>query len=189
LLYPARVNAVYGTHTAGKTWLGLYLARLNAEAGGHTLVIDYEDSDVGIAERCLALDPKLAEHVSYVAPDGPVNGSHLEHVIRSRGVTLVILDSVGESMSAAGLDSNLEPDVTRWFTDVPDTIAALGPAVLIIDHIAKKQDGTPSPVGSFRKSAAITGAQFALENKVGFSRERRELAQLEVRIRLDQDLL
>jgi len=170
LLYPSRVNAVYGTHTAGKTWLGLHLARLNAESGGHTLVIDYEDSDVGIAERCLALDPSLAEHVSYVAPEGPINGSHLEQIIRQRRVTLVLLDSVGESMSVAGLDSNLEPDVTRWFREVPDTIAALGPAVLIIDHIAKKQDGTPSPVGSFRKSAAITGAQFALENRVGFSR-------------------
>jgi hypothetical protein len=172
LLYPGRVNAVYGTHTAGKTWLSLLMAQLNADAGGQTLLIDYEDSADGIADRCLAMSPALAESVLYVAPDGPINAASLAPIIESEGITLVLLDSVGESLAMGGYDSNAERDVTQWFTEVPDAIAALGPAVLIIDHIAKKNDGTPSPVGSFRKSAAITGAQFALENRIGFSRDR-----------------
>lgn len=178
LLYPGRVNAFYGAHTAGKTWTALYLARLNAQAGGRTLMLDYEDTADGVAARCSALDAKLAESVSYVAADGVLVASGLRPIIEIRDITLVILDSVGESMSAAGLDSNSEQDVTQWFTEVADGIAALGPAVLLLDHIAKRQDGTPSPVGSFRKSAAITGAQFALENKVGFSRERQGWSQL-----------
>ncbi len=178
LLYPGRVNAVYGSHTAGKTWLALHLASVNADAGGRTLVLDYEDSAEGIAARCLALGGDLAESVVYLAPDGPLNPASLARIVEAEGITLVVLDSVGESLAAGGYDSNSERDVTQWFTQVPDALAALGPAVLIIDHIAKKQDGTPSPVGSFRKSAAITGAQFALENKEGFSREREGYSRL-----------
>lgn len=172
LLYPGRVNAVYGTHTAGKTWLALYMAKLNMEAGGKTLIIDYEDSPVGFADRCRALDVRLAKAARYVAPQGRVNITDLASVIQDEDISLVIIDSAGESLAAGGYDSNSERDVTEWFTLVPDALAALGPAVLLLDHIAKKQDGTPSPVGSFRKSAAITGAQFSMENKVGFSRER-----------------
>jgi hypothetical protein len=171
LLYPGRVNAVYGTHTAGKTWVGLYLARENAPFG-RTLIVDYEDTAEGIADRCVGLDAELVTSVRYVAPEGPLNTEALRRTIEDEGVTLVIIDSVGESLASMGLDSNVERDVTRWFTQVPDALAAMGPAVLLIDHIAKKQDGTPSPVGSFRKSAAITGAQFALENRIGFSRQR-----------------
>lgn len=172
LLYPGRVNALYGTHTAGKTWTALHLARCNAEAGDETLLIDYEDSEVGLAARCLALDPKLAKSVHYLAPAGALRPEDFAEDLRYHRITLVIIDSVGESMAACGYDSNSEQDVTRWFTEVPDAFAEMGPAVLVLDHIAKKQDGTPSPVGSFRKSAAITGAQFALENGSGFSKER-----------------
>ena len=171
LLYPGRVNAVYGTHTAGKTWVGLYLARENA-LDGKTLIVDYEDTAEGITTRCLGLDADLVKTVWYVTPEGPLDTEALRRTIEDEGVTLVIIDSVGESLASMGLDSNVERDVTQWFTQVPDALAAMGPAVLLIDHIAKKQDGTPSPVGSFRKSAAITGAQFALENKIGFSRQR-----------------
>lgn len=170
LLYSGRVNAVYGTHTAGKTWTALYLSLLNAEAGGRTLFIDYEDSAEGLAARCMAMDPKLPSSVMYHGPSDVMTAASLAPVVELRGVTLVVIDSTGESMAASGYDSNSEKDVTAWFTDVPDGIAALGPAVLLLDHVAKKQDGTPMPVGSFRKSAAITGAQFSLENKAGFSR-------------------
>lgn len=169
LLYPGRVNALYGTHTAGKTWTALYLASRNE---GQTLFLDYEDTEAGVAARCMALSPGLASSVSYFAPQGAVSAAALEAFIAQHDITLVIIDSTGESLAAAGYDSNSEQDVTAWFTEVPDAIAALGPAVLLLDHIAKKQDGTPSPIGSFRKSAAITGAQFALENRVGFSRLR-----------------
>lgn len=169
LLYPGRVNALYGTHTAGKTWTALYIA---SQKEGRTLMLDYEDTAAGVAARCVALDQGLAASVSYLAPEGAVSAAALASIIERDEITLVIIDSTGESLAAAGYDSNSEQDVTAWFTEVPDAIAALGPAVLLLDHIAKKQEGTPTPIGSFRKSAAITGAQFALENVVGFSRSR-----------------
>jgi hypothetical protein len=170
LLYPGRVSALYGSHTAGKTWTALHIASLEAAQGGKVLLLDYEDSVEGVAARCIAIGGGLEESVMYHAPEGVITASALAHTVEAKGITLVIIDSVGESMAASGYDSNSELDVTAWFTEVPDGIASLGPAVLVLDHIAKRQDGTPQPVGSFRKSAAITGAQFALENKVGFSK-------------------
>jgi hypothetical protein len=174
LVYAGRVNLFYGSYTAGKTWLVLHLARLNAESGGRTLFVDYEDTEDGVAGRCLALDETLPKSIDYMGvPSGVrLNPQRLARLVEKEGYTLVIIDSLGEAMASVGLDSNLELDVTRWASEVPDVIAAAGPAVALLDHIAKKQDGTPTPVGSFRKGAAITGAMFALENKVGFSRER-----------------
>lgn len=171
LLYAERVNGVYGNYTAGKTWFSLYLAKLNMEEGGSTLLVDYEDSALGIADRCRMLHPKLAGAVAhYRPPAGAVPVDDLRDIIEERGVTLVIIDSTGEALAAAGCNPNSDEEVARWFRTVPDALAELGPAMLLLDHIAKKNDGTPTPVGSFRKGAAITGAQFVLENKVGFSR-------------------
>jgi hypothetical protein len=173
LLYEGRVNALFGDYTAGKTWVALHLAQLNAEErGGRTLFIDYEDSALGITARCRALDPKLPHSVTYV--DGStierLNVRELGYHVEELGITLVVIDSTGMSLAAEGADGNADDDVAKWFRTVPYAIAHLGPAVLLLDHVPKKADGRPTPVGSFRKGAAITGAQYALVSKNGFSR-------------------
>lgn len=169
LLYAKRINSVYGSHTAGKTWFSLWCAN---ESEQPTLYIDYEDSASGFKARTSAMDEKLSKKVVHHRPTGPINVTSVLAAIERFGVGLVVIDSVGEAMASMGLDSNAEKDTTRWMAEVADAIADAGPAVLLVDHIAKKNEGTPTQVGSFRKAAAITGASFVLENKVGFSREK-----------------
>lgn len=166
LLYERRINSVYGSHTAGKTWFALWCA---TQVQKLTLYVDYEDSAAGFRARAKALDQGLLDKVLFMRP-APVEV--ILGVVEQYGVGLVVIDTVGEAMAAMGLDTNAEKDTTRWFAEVPDRIAEAGPAVLLLDHVAKRADGKPSPVGSFRKSAAITGASFALENVVGFAKDK-----------------
>ena len=98
--------------------------------------------------------------------------------------TLVVLDSVGEFLSAHGANENWDTDVSKWlFAFFARRLAAAGPAVVLIDHDAKGSDGSSS-AGSKRKRAGLTGASYNvyLENEAdAWTRERGGFAIISTR--------
>jgi hypothetical protein len=87
--------------------------------------------------------------------------------------TLVVIDSVGEAMSHAGIDSNSDPEVAAWMTQAK-MIARWPsrPAVVLLDHVTKNQNAdnpARGAIGSQRKLAAITGAAYRVHVTTPFA--------------------
>lgn len=71
-----------------------------------------------------------------------------------------------------------DDDTARWFRRLPTAIAKLGPAVVVLDHVVKADDGGLWPIGSQRKRAAISGAQYMQTVVRPFARDRAGAAKL-----------
>lgn len=175
LFSSGKVNAIYGSSTAGKTWISLDTARrLYAETGRRTVYVDAEDGPKGFAQRAIQMDESLLDALLYFPAHGGLNDpARLFALVKANDVGLVIVDSLGELLAGADGDSNQEKDVTRWLANNIRPLADLGPAVVLIDHTAKAKPGVEATqVGSFRKQAAITGNQYRAQSKVSFSRNK-----------------
>jgi hypothetical protein len=139
-------------------------------AGRDVVCIDYEDDEEGVTTRLidLGLEPDtIAERFHYKRPE---ERYALEASVKMRDLVercrprLVIIDSVGEAHAVDGVKGNDDDDVARWFRRYPRSIAGLGPAVVVIDHVPKAKDRPAGyAIGSQRKRAAITGAAFMVE--------------------------
>lgn len=178
LIYPGRVNGLYGDSTAGKTWTSLLFCCQVLDRGGAVLFVDFEDDPTGSVDRLLRLgvDPAvIVDRFAYVSPEERLNDSGREvllALVAELEPKLVVIDSTGESMAVDGTKPNDDDDVARWMKRFPKAVARLGPAVLLVDHVVKaKGDAGLWPIGSQRKRAAITGAAYVQECVKGFSKE------------------
>ena len=166
LFYAGKVNGVAGASGSGKSWTGLHAAVQQLQHGQHVVYVDLEDDAAGLLGRLLDLgaDPQVIPPLfHYVQPDEPYSDAaarRMADTIAAHSPTLVVLDSTGESMALDGAKPNDDDDVARWFRRLPTAVAALGPAVLVLDHVVKAEDGGLWPIGSQRKRAAISGAQY-----------------------------
>lgn len=177
LFYPAEVNGIHGASGSGKTWFALFGCAQEVRAGQFVVYIDHEGNPRGIVRRLLALGvsaDEIASRFLYVQPESafPEGGEALVTLVRDLRPSLVVIDSTGEGLALHGANPNADEEVARWFQHVPRRIAALGPAVGLIDHGAKASGSELWPIGSQRKRAAITGAQFYAETMTEFSREK-----------------
>ncbi|MGC0271723.1 AAA family ATPase [Pseudactinotalea sp. Z1739] len=169
LFYAGKVNGVAGASGSGKTWTALHAAAQQIAAGHHAVYVDLEDDEVGVVGRMLDLgaDPDLlagpGARFHYLHPEEAFTDASAEHLaatIRKYRPTLVVIDSTGESMAIDGAKPNDDDDTARWFRRLPTSIANTGPAVVVLDHVVKADDGGLWPIGSQRKRAAINGAQY-----------------------------
>lgn len=167
LFYPGRVNSLFGESGSGKTWIALAAAAECLRRGQRVLMVDWEDNVRGVAERLINIgltvdDVRLVDYIN------PTTGL-LTGLARLRKLSgpfgLVVLDSTGEAMAAAGVDSNDDSDVARWFALVKLLCLLPGhPPVLLPDHVPKSSEApTAYAIGSQRKRAAITGASYRVD--------------------------
>ncbi|MEO6627898.1 MAG: AAA family ATPase [Aquihabitans sp.] len=171
LIYKCRVNAIFGESGVGKTWVTLAAIAEVIRNGGTVMQIDLEDTPHGIVARLIALGltPKqIREQFIYLSPEtgwSAVAQAVVAQIIEDRHPELVVIDSVGEAMAAAGVKGNDDDDVARWFVQFPKFIAHRGPAVIIVDHVPKDPNA-PSRymIGSQRKTAATNGAIYRVES-------------------------
>lgn len=177
LFYPGRVNGIHGDSNAGKTWTALVCCAQQIEVGEVVVYIDLEDDAAGVVSRLLDMgadpDHVLARFV-YVGPSERLDGiarGLLAELLAERRPSLVVVDSTGEGLALDGANPNADEEVARWFRTVPRFIADQGPAVLVLDHAAKADDGGLWPIGSHRKRAAIDGAQYVQRVVRPFSRD------------------
>ena len=171
LFYRGKVNGVAGESGAGKTWTALHATAQEVNAGRRVFYIDHEDDGVGITTRLLdmGLDVAALSGVLYFNPDERPTAddlAFLRAMVTEHRPTLVVVDSTGEGLSLAGANPNADDEVAAWFRIVPGALAGItydaeaGPAVVVLDHVTKTDEGGLWPIGSQRKRAAISGAQY-----------------------------
>lgn len=169
LFYRGKVNGVAGASGSGKSWTALVAAAQRMQAGEHVVYVDLEDDAAGVVARLLDLGvaPELLHgpgaRFHYLSPNEAYStfaAAHVEALVVSLPATLVVIDSTGESMALDGAKPNDDDDVARWFRRLPTRLARLGPAVVVLDHVVKAEDGGLWPIGSQRKRAAVSGAQY-----------------------------
>lgn len=187
LLYRGKVNGLAGESNAGKSWTALVIARQELESGEGVLYLDLEDDGVAMTDRLLQMGADLdqvAERFAYVNPgtrfDTDARAALLA-ILDRLAPSLVVIDSVGEALSLEGMRPNEDDEVARWFRLLPRWLAghACEPAVLVLDHVPKV-DGGLWPIGSQRKRAAVTGAQYMQERRAPFSQRRAGYSALKV---------
>jgi hypothetical protein len=177
LFYRGKVNGVAGASNSGKSWTALVAAVQELEDGHHVVYVDLEDDAAGVLERLLALGAvpdDILSRFHYLHPDesyGVAAATHLTALVEQVAPTLVVIDSTGESLALDGAKPNDDDDVARWFRRLPTRIARMGPAVVVLDHVVKADDGGMWPIGSQRKRAAISGAQYMQVSVKGFDRD------------------
>ncbi len=174
LLYPGRCHGLAGEPEALKTWLAAYAGLQTAQAGGRVLYIDYESSAGELAERLVDLgapDDAL-RRILYIGPLHPADAHDFATLRRliDDGVRLVVIDGLTEAFASEGLDVVSNRDTAVWMAKYPRRIAALGPAVLLIDHLTKSTTGRGRyALGAGHKLAAVD-AQFELIRQDPFGR-------------------
>jgi len=169
LLYAGKINMFLGRPGTGKTWIALLAVAQVIQGGRAALFLDHEDS-IGTCWRRLALlgctDEQIRERLLYVQPSmwgTPEDLARLAALTESSDIALVVVDSVGESMSMAQADQNDDPAVARWLRTLARRLTAAGPAVLLLDHLPKDSPEVGTwPIGSQRKLAGADGAVYAV---------------------------
>lgn len=188
LLYPGRTSGIAAESGAGKTFTALRLTQTELEDGRSVVYVDFEDTAIGVVARLLAMGVPSgviadSRRFAYVQPDESFLGASVVRfmtLIAAMQPSLVVIDSTGESMALEGADPNSDDQVARWFQQLPTAVARLGPAVLLIDHLPKADNGASSPIGSQRKRAAISGVQLiqSVKKSMAFARGRAGEAEL-----------
>ncbi|WP_143556854.1 AAA family ATPase [Serinibacter salmoneus] len=184
LFYAGRVNGLAGESGGGKTWAALAAVAQELEAGNGVAFVDLEDDAAGILSRLLDLgtDPEaIRARFAYVHPDQRLTEADREHMgmlLDSLRPSLVVIDSTGEGLALEGANPNADEEVARWFRILPRWVADQGPAVVILDHVTKADSEGLWPIGSQRKRAAISGAQYMLRVVKPFDRTTAGYARL-----------
>ncbi len=163
LLYPGRIHAVNGESESLKTWLALHgVVQCIRERGNVALYLDFEDIAESVCARLLGLGlnaGEILEQFVYVRPDQALDlaaGQVLERIITSRRPELAVIDGVTEAMALEGLDLIDNADVAAWLTRLPRRIKDLGPAVVLIDHVAKHTENRKrGSIGAQHKLAGV----------------------------------
>lgn len=170
LLYTGRINGLFGESGSGKSWMAMHATAEALSAGTPVLYIDLEDHLPSVTARLLALGVDadvLGDLFDYIAPDAPYTlpaRVAVEQLVNQRRHTLVVIDSTGEAMALDAAKQNDDDAVAQWHRRLPKAIAALGPAVVLIDHVPKAADAPSNySIGSQRKRAAIDGALYRVD--------------------------
>lgn len=181
LLYPGRVHSIAGEPEGGKSWVAIVAAVQCIVSCRHVVYIDYEDTAAGIVSRLLALGATpddIRAYFHYARPDRGVD-SPAKYFLAAQHVELrpafVAIDGVTEAMMMQGLKVAEQEDVASFYDMLPRYIAGLagehdeGPAVLLIDHVAKDQESRGRwAIGAQHKLAGISGAAYTLERILPF---------------------
>lgn len=185
LFYPGRVNGLLGESGSGKSWVALCAAAQELNDAGQVLYIDLEDHAASLAQRLIALGvtkDNIERGLFYVQPElgyGMDSSRDTEQLVADQGVTLVVIDSVGEAMALQAMKQNDDDEVARWFRMLPRRLAALGPAVVLVDHVPKSKDAPAGfAIGSQRKRAAIDGHSIRTEQVKPLGRGRAGVVKL-----------
>lgn len=177
LFYAGAVNGLHGPPVAGKSFLALMACRSELAAGRAVAYLDLEDTPHSIKRRLtadLGVPDEYLSRFVYLRPSGPLQDkprAALLKLLAERGVGLVIIDSTGEALAAQGKKPNEDDEVSQWFQYLPEAMARRGHTVVLLDHVPKALDNRAAPIGSQRKLAAISGAQYSVERiKSGFAK-------------------
>lgn len=192
LVYPGKLHWIAGEPGGGKSWVALLWSLEQVRAGSSVLYIDMESDPVTITSRLrtLGITQEQLPLVRYlrVRWEPATLAAAVEQVcsrIVTHTPTLVVLDGMAQALAQLGRDENSNSDVSAFTNSVLRPITDAGPAVVVVDHMAKPQQGDKGGQsryarGASAKLADATGAAYLLETITPFSRTKDGLAKLRV---------
>ena len=179
LLYPGRVNMIYGKSESAKSWLALYTCVQEMGHGDRVMYLDLEDEPAGTLARVRALggsDEDIKNQFRYVHPEGPLaamqryrfgssvtdEGRQAEAVFMSLldafDPTLIVVDGMTVLYGLHGHDTN-EATATDVITSWLKSLCRGGrTTTIVIDHTGKGGGEGSSPIGAHHKVAMVQGA-------------------------------
>ena len=164
LLYPGKTNMLFGESESGKSWIAMHACQQALERGDRVAYIDFEQDVTDVVHRMLALGVDrrcLLDRFIYLNPDVPLGeGSRGQLLAELGDCAIVVIDGITDAMGLHGLDPNSNADYARFDRLLPRAVAALGPAVLMIDHVPKSTHEARFAVGAQHKRASIQGASY-----------------------------
>jgi hypothetical protein len=177
LFYPGRLHTIASESEGGKTWLALYAARCELDAGNAAAYLDFEDDEGGIVGRLLALGANpddIRDRFAYIRPEESIaalgNREDLAEVLANLAPTLVVLDGVTEAMTLHGLEMKDNTDIARFGQLLPRWIADRGPACVALDHVVKDREQRGRyAIGGVHKLNGVNGAAYVLQNRTPFT--------------------
>lgn len=184
LMYPGRVNSLYGTSESAKTWIALYACIQRMRKGERVLYVDLEDEPMGTLDRLLRMRvdrDDIKALFRYVHPENPIAdmqrsrfGSQVTAagkaaqadfaaLLRTFDPTLVVVDGMTALYGLHGHDTNDASGtdvITTWLKKLTRNSRS---TVLIIDHTTKNGGPGSSPTGSGHKKAMVQGVSLRVD--------------------------
>lgn len=187
LLYPGRINMLYGPSGSGKSLIAMSAGLQEVENGGRTLMIDLENGYDEIHERLQALGCPGGQRTpgwAYIeaeqpiaslqrdswgqestSPTGRANRDRFLRDLIDFDPTLIILDGTTTLFTMHGLDPNKATGVdtiTSWLR----LLCAHGQrTVLLLDHTNKNPKVGDEPTGSQHKKSMVQGTMLQVHGE------------------------
>lgn len=179
LMYPGRVNMVFGSSESAKSWVALKICLQEMSTGQRAMFVDLEDEPVNTLERMKALgasNDDLQKRFTYIRPEDPLsamqrdrwgksnttsagadNQNWFDRVVEAVDPTLIVIDGMTVLYGLHGLNTNdtSETDViTSWLKSLTRNGRS---TVIVIDHTAKGAEKGSMPIGSQHKVSMVQG--------------------------------
>lgn len=179
LMYPGRVNMLYGSSESAKSWIALYTCIQEMAKGQRTLYLDFEDEPVNTLNRLMRMGAKpddLRFLFTYVRPEegispmqinrwgsaavtseGQRNWEIFQAALDQADPSLIVADGMTVLYGLHGLDTNDASStdiITGWLKRLTRNGRS---TVIIIDHTTKGAERGTTPIGSQHKQAMVQG--------------------------------
>ena len=177
LMYPGRVNSLYGLSESGKSWIALVICQQEIAKGERVMYLDFEDSPEGTWNRLQLIGMNVYDmsQFAYVHPEDPladmlrgrfsqrpedahrVRSNQFRTLLESFDPTLLVVDGMTTLYNSHGLSTNEAADtdvISAWLR----SLARNGRStVIVIDHTGKSGERGASPIGAHHKIAMVQG--------------------------------
>lgn len=180
LMYPGRVNMLYGSSESAKSWIALWVALQHISTGQRVMYLDLEDDPVNTLNRLQLMgasrDDLGKNQFVYIRPEDPLapmqrnrwgkdestpsgreNLELFERELEEKDPTLIIADGMSVLYGLHGLNTNDTVDtdvITGWMKKLTRNGRA---TVIIIDHTGKGAEKGAMPIGSQHKVSMVQG--------------------------------
>lgn len=180
LMYPGRVNMLYGSSESAKSWIALNLAKEVIASGQRVMYLDLEDDPVNTLNRLMLLgmarDDFRGDTFTYIRPEDPLapmqrnrwgkdestpagreNLDLFTREMESKDPQLIVADGMSVLYGLHGLNTNDTVDtdvITGWMKKLTRGGRT---TVVIIDHTGKGAEKGSMPIGSQHKVSMVQG--------------------------------
>jgi hypothetical protein len=176
LFYPGKLNGLFGEPESGKTFVALAAVASVLNAGGSAAYLDIDGNGAGMLVRRMTLLgaawQSAYEEKRLVIANGVETKEDLLLFVKGMVLTkpdIVIIDALGDALPMYGAKSESNDDVTL-FLNILAQMAAVGTAVVTIDHVTKNQETRGGyAIGAQAKKARMDGSYMSVSPKDGFA--------------------
>jgi hypothetical protein len=162
ILYGGLVHSLSGEPESGKGLISCAESSRLIQAQKKVLYLDFEDSEVSIVSRHLALGStptQIIDHLTYVRPSDPPQPDEIKRLLAAGPFELALLDGVTEAYMLLGLDPYEGSHIAKFLNKLARPFADQGAAVVQIDHVVKaKESRGRYSIGGQHKLAGIDSA-------------------------------